>query len=84
VAAYWQRTYRGKASDEGWYILTNLPNLEETLKIYSSRSGIEAMFKDCKSGGYNLEGSKASPERLTRLVLVIAVAYTCAAYKVKK
>lgn len=24
------------------------------------------------------EGSKASPERLTRLVLVIAVAYTCA------
>jgi hypothetical protein len=84
VAAYWQRKYRGKASDEGWYILTNLPNLEETLKVYSFRSGIEAMFKDCKSGGYNLEGSKASPERLTRLVLVIALAYTCAALRGQK
>lgn len=84
VAAYWQRNYRGKTSDEGWYILTNLPNLEETLKVYSSRSGIEAMFKDCKSGGYNLEGSKASPERLTRLVLIIAVAYTCAALRGQK
>ena len=36
------------------------------------------MFKDCKTGGYNLEGSKASIERLTRLVLLIAIAYTCA------
>lgn len=38
VAAYWQRNYRGKTSNEGWYILTNLPNLEETLKVYSTRS----------------------------------------------
>ncbi|NEO75230.1 hypothetical protein [Moorena sp. SIO4G3] len=37
------------------------------------------MFKDCKSGGYNLEGSKASVERLTRLVLLIAISYTTAA-----
>jgi hypothetical protein len=81
LAAYWQRNYRGKVSDEAWYILTNLPNLEQTLKVYSSRSGIEAMFRDCKSGGYNLEGSKASPERLTRLVLVIALAYSCAALR---
>jgi hypothetical protein len=33
------------------------------------------MFKDCKSGGYNLEDSKASVERLTSLVLLIAIAY---------
>jgi hypothetical protein len=26
-------------------------------KVYQARSGIEAMFKDCKSGGYNLEDS---------------------------
>jgi hypothetical protein len=37
-----------------------------------------AMFKDCQSGGYNLEDSKASVERLTSLVLLIALAYTCA------
>jgi hypothetical protein len=29
--------------------------------------GIEAMFKDCKSGGYNLEGSRANNQRLTNL-----------------
>jgi len=36
------------------------------------------MFKDCKSGGYNLEECKASQERLNRIVLLIAIAYTCA------
>lgn len=34
------------------------------------------MFKDCKSGGYNLENCKASEERLNRIVLLIAIAYT--------
>ena len=33
------------------------------------------MFRDCKSGGYNLSGSKASEQRLSRLVLLIALAY---------
>ena len=42
------------------------------------------MFKDCKTGGYNLEGSKASIERLTRLVLLIAIAYTCAGLSGRK
>jgi hypothetical protein len=78
LAAYWKRKYRGKGLDEGWYILTNLKSLEAALKVYQARSGIEAMFKDCKSGGYNLEDSKASVERLTNLVLLIAIAYTCA------
>jgi hypothetical protein len=78
IAAYWKRKYRGKGANEGWYILTNLKSLSEALKIYQARSGIEAMFRDCKSGGYNLEDSKASVERLTSLVLLIALAYTCA------
>jgi hypothetical protein len=78
LAAYWKRKYRGKHPDEGWYILTNLKSLEAALKVYKARSGIEAMFKDCKTGGYNLEDSKASVERLTSLVLLIALAYTCA------
>jgi hypothetical protein len=78
LAAYWKRKYRGKGSNEGWYILTNLNSLDRALKVYKARSGIEAMFKDCKSGGYNLEDSKASVERLTSLVLMMAIAYTCA------
>ncbi len=60
------------------YLLTNLPDLKTAIKIYSQRFGIEAMFKDCKTGGYNLEGSKASSDRLVRLILLIALAMTSA------
>lgn len=81
VGIYWKRKYRGKMEDEPWYLLTNLPNLAEAVKAYQKRVGIEAMFKDCKSGGYNLEGSKASTDRLTRLVLLIALAYTFSTFK---
>ncbi len=84
LAAYWKRKYRGHVPTEGWYILTNLATLEEVLEVYQSRSGIEALFKDCKSGGYNLEGSKASTKRLTSLVLLIAIAYTCASLQGRK
>jgi hypothetical protein len=76
LGIYWRRKYRGMGELEPWYLLTNLPNLHEALKAYKKRVGIEAMFKDCKTGGYNLEGSKANIERLTRLVLLIAIAYT--------
>ncbi len=59
------------------YLLTNLPDLNTALKIYAQRFGIEAMFKDCK-GGYNLEASQANPDRLVRLILLIALAMTSA------
>jgi hypothetical protein len=39
-----------------WYILTSLENEIEVIKIYEQRMGIEMMFKDYKTGGYNLEG----------------------------
>jgi hypothetical protein len=51
---------------------------ETAVKIYGKRFGIEAMFKDCKTGGYNLEGSQASSDRLVRLVLLIALAMSAA------
>jgi hypothetical protein len=81
IASYWKRKYRGKVEKEPWHLLTNFSNLEETVKAYKKRAGIEAMFKDCKTGGYNLEGAKASVERLTRLVLLIAIAYTISTLK---
>jgi hypothetical protein len=40
--------------------------------------GIEAMFKDCKTGGYNLEGCQASPEKLIALMILIAIVMTSA------
>lgn len=56
VAASWKRKYRGKQEDEPWYLLTNLPDLKGATEVYSQRYGIEAMFKDCKTGGYNERG----------------------------
>jgi hypothetical protein len=78
LAVYWKRKYRGKQEAEAWYLLTNLPDLETAVKIYGQRFGIEAMFKDCKTGGYNLSGSQANVEKLTRLIFVIALAMTSA------
>ncbi len=76
VVVYWRRKYKNKQLPTPWYLLTNLENKDEVIKIFASRSGIEAMFRDCKSGGYNLEGSQANPQRLTNLVLLIAIADT--------
>ena len=53
-----------------------MSNLEQTIKAYKKRMGIEAMFKDCKSGGYNLENCLGNDQRLLSLILLIAIAYT--------
>ena len=76
VVVYWRRKYNNKQLSSPWYLLTNLKNQEEVIKIFASRGGIEAMFRDCKSGGYNLEASQANQQRLTNLILLIAIAYT--------
>ena len=78
LAIYGKRKYKGKQQQTPWYLLTNLPDCETAVKIYGKRLGIEAMFKDCKTGGYNLEGSQASSDRLVRLVLLIALAMSAA------
>jgi Transposase DDE domain len=76
VVVYWRRKYNNKQLPSPWYLLTNLENKAEVIKIFANRGGIEAMFRDCKSGGYNLEGSQANQQRLTNLILLIAIAYT--------
>jgi Transposase DDE domain len=81
LALYWSKKTRKKGIDEGWYLITNLEDVTAAVKAYSKRSGIEAMFKDCKTGGYNLEKCQASEKRLLFLVLIIAIAYTTAIAK---
>jgi hypothetical protein len=78
LAIYWKRKYRKSKPKEPWYILTNLPNLTQTLDIYSCRWGIEQLLKDCKTGGFNLEDSKVNDIRFLALILLIAIAYTLA------
>jgi len=76
LATRGQRRYRSKQAEAPWYLITNLDSLEKTLKLYESRLGIEAMFKDCKTGGYNIEKTKVSEPRFLALVLLIAIAYS--------
>ncbi|MBV8884348.1 MAG: IS4 family transposase [Chroococcidiopsidaceae cyanobacterium CP_BM_RX_35] len=78
VASKWKRKYSGWAPDEGWFILTNLPDLKSAILAYRKRFGIEEMFRDFKSGGYNLEGTNVTGDRLVVMVLLIAMAYTTA------
>ena len=81
MAFYWSKITKGKRKNEGWYLINNLSNLKQTVKAYKKRMGIEAMFRDCKSGGYNLEKCQGKDERLLSLILLIAIAYTCAVKK---
>jgi hypothetical protein len=78
VACKWKRKILGVAPEEGWFILTNLDSLESAVAFYKKRFDIEEMFRDFKSGGYNLENTNVSGERLIVLILLIALAYTSA------
>jgi len=78
LAGYYPRKYRGKVEPSGWYLLTNLKSFDAAIMAFKCRSGIEAMFKDCKTGGYNLESTHATAQRLIALILLIVIAYTCA------
>jgi hypothetical protein len=63
---------------ELWYLLTNIRTLKQAVTAFKCRSGIEAMFKDCKTGAYNFEKSYTCDDRLKTLILLIAFAYSCA------
>lgn len=78
LAAYWKGTCRGKKTKEPWYILTSLPSAKLALSLYAARWGIETLFKDCKTGGYNLENTRVNQKRLLAIILLIAIAYTLA------
>lgn len=78
VTCKWKRKILEVAPDEGWFILTNLESLELAIASYKKRFDIEEMFRDFKSGGYNLEGTNVSGERLISLIILIAIAYTSA------
>ncbi|HBW87682.1 MAG TPA: hypothetical protein DEG17_02005 [Cyanobacteria bacterium UBA11149] len=63
---------------EAWFILTNFSSLDLALSGYQKRFGIEEMFRDYKSGGYNLESTGVSGDRLITLIIIITFAYTSA------
>ncbi|MEL7354642.1 MAG: hypothetical protein AAF171_28650 [Cyanobacteria bacterium P01_A01_bin.116] len=78
VAGKWKRCYDGFAPDEPWFILTNLDNLDAAILAYQRRFSIEEMFRNLKLGGYCLEQTRVQGKRFMTMVLLIAIAYTCA------
>lgn len=77
-AGLWKRKLYGVQPKEEEFILTNLGSLKAAIAAYKRRFDIEQMFKDFKSGGYNLEKTNGSDDRLISLILIIAFAYTLA------
>ena len=81
IACKWKRKYRGKKVKDAWFILTDLGSLPVAVAAYKQRMGIEEMFRDCKTGGYNLEGSGLRGERLIKMILLMVLVYTSAIFQ---
>jgi hypothetical protein len=72
-----------------WY-LSHLKLIDETSviaqlhltvqKAYKKRFDIEEMFRNFKSGGYKLEDTNVSGNRLISLILIISLAYSMATF----
>lgn len=78
IVGKWKRKYRGWSVEEAWFILTNLTDLNVALSAYQKRFGIEEMFRDYKSGGYNLESTGVTGNRLIATLVLITLAYSSA------
>jgi hypothetical protein len=61
--------------EEAWFILTDLGSLPAAINAYKQRMGIEEMFRDCKTGGYDLEGTSLKGDRLINMILLMTLAY---------
>ena len=51
------------------------------VNAYKQRMGIEEMFRDCKKGGYDLEGTSLNGNRLINMILLMTLAYSSAIFQ---
>ena len=75
LAGKWLGKYRNITTKEPWYILTSLADLQAAVDTYAKRFGIEEMFRDFKGGGYNLEKTNLTGDRLSKLLILLSLAY---------
>jgi hypothetical protein len=75
LAGKWLGKYRNFITKEPWYILTSLADIQAAVDAYAKRFGIEEMFRDFKGGGYNLERTNLTGERLSKLLILLSLAY---------
>jgi hypothetical protein len=67
---------RDENSNDTWFLIHNMES-ESAVKEYKKRFTIEEMFKDFKSGGFNMEGTWTEDLTYVRnLHMIISIAYT--------
>ena len=76
-----KRNYGGWKVDEAWFILTDLGSLPAAINAYKQRMGMEEMFPDCKTGGYDIEGTSLKGDRLINMILLMTLAYSSAIFQ---
>ncbi|MEG3882253.1 hypothetical protein QT972_33390 [Microcoleus sp. herbarium7] len=52
-----------------------MADIQAAVDAYAKKFGIEEMFRDFKSGGYNLERTNLIGERLSKLLILLSLAY---------
>lgn len=63
------------------YLVTNLVDLDEAVRLYKKRAHIETFFSDQKSRGFQIHKSHLSqPARLSRLLIASCLAYIWMVY----
>jgi len=71
LLAYWK-----PGEDEPWFLTTNLPGQDTTLRAYKRRMWIEEMFGDWQGHGVDVEKTRLGHfQRLSRLIFAIALLY---------
>ena len=81
IACKWKRNYQASTVKEAWFILTDLGSLPAAITAYKQRMGIEEMFRDYKTGGYNLEGTSLTGDRLIKMILLMTLADSSAIFQ---
>jgi hypothetical protein len=81
LACKWRRNSGKYQVKEAWFILTDLRSLPAAINAYKQRMGIEEMFRDCKKGGYDIEGTSLKGNRLINMILLMTLAYSSAIFQ---
>lgn len=67
---------RGKKRPDPWYIISTDPAGPQVLYLYAVRMWVDEMFRDLKGQGFHLDQTRLEhPERIDRLMLVLALIY---------
>ena len=71
VTIAWDAQY-----DEPLIVAATSEGADQAVVAYEKRFGIEPMFKDHKSNGFDIEGTKVTdPKRIETLLIVMALAH---------